>query len=1096
MDTQKFCQSCGAPVAADAPRGLCPACMMKVALAAGTATSDEPKRFDLPEKEELAAKFPQLEIIELIGHGGMGAVYKVRQKELDRIAALKILPPEVGLDPAFADRFTREARALAKLNHPGIVTLYEFGRAEGLFFFLMEYVDGVNLRQLLHTGRVSAREALAIVPQICDALQFAHDQGIVHRDIKPENLLLDRRGRVKVADFGLAKIMSAAGPTPPAGPGDGATISSAGAPTAKPALPGDLTDASKVMGTPQYMSPEQISAPGEVDHRADIYALGVVFYQMLTGELPGKKIEPPSRKVHVDVRLDEVVLRALEQKPELRYQQASVLKTQVETIAATPPGPDADTKPPGSAPNEEYRSPQQWFGLPLLHVARGIDPTTGRARLARGIIAIGPRAEGVVAIGGRAKGGIAIGGLATGGLAIGGLAMGVVALGGGALGLFSIGGLAVAFLFALGGAAIAPVALGGVAFGFVALGGQGVGAHVFDPATQDPYARAFFAQWGQKLVSNLNSFLIPLVLVVIGFGSALLLFRMGRQRPPNPSPIPAQNHLPVTDFWEALENGDYSRAWDKTAPYFQTDNSRDAWIARLEKERRPLGKSAACKLIKTVVITPQTCTASENFVTFADGRQLVEGVYYALQPNGEWRVAKYYTRPPTKADLVKAAAPPGAPPPLVRPVFIIWIVAIMLLPFGFVAVSAWKTLMAWDESASAIRTQMLQPPMVDVVAVRSGDLAVHLEAMGEVAAPANENFQTNLPEPGKPEVVFFQLPEDFVHGVVKTLKAGQELPVEAFDRASKLVGGGKLEAVDNQMDTATGTLKCKTTVLPDPQTLLYPNQIITIRLLLETRHHVLLLPVQALTRKAEGPSVLVVGTDQKVAERPVTTGASDSGMIEISGGLAPGELVILNPNIELKPGMAVRQHLRPPPGENVPSAGAVNHAQDNESARLELASTEQAAQDAEKRFEMGIITTNDLVKARLARDIVAARVKGDAPEVARLELASCTVDLKAAETLYAEGGITGQQLETAKMARQQAELHLRATGKLRHQDGPARPNQLPVSFSTHDNELVITQGDTAISVGGGGTLSVSNGTVNLKGGRVTVSRPNPPPPHQ
>ncbi len=195
----------------------------------------------------------------------------------------------------------------------------------------MEYVDGVNLRQLLANSRVSTREALAIVPQICDALQFAHDQGIVHRDIKPENILLDRRGRVKVADFGLAKIVGPDALTPFLSNRmgeSGATATGEGSPA--------LSDAGKVMGTPQYMSPEQIQAPGEVDHRADIYALGVVFYQMLTGELPGKKIEAPSRKVSIDVRLDEVVLRALEQKPELRYQQVSEVKTMVETIVATP----------------------------------------------------------------------------------------------------------------------------------------------------------------------------------------------------------------------------------------------------------------------------------------------------------------------------------------------------------------------------------------------------------------------------------------------------------------------------------------------------------------------------------------------------------------------------------------------------------------------------------------------------------------------------------------------------------------------------------------------------------------------------------------
>jgi tRNA A-37 threonylcarbamoyl transferase component Bud32 len=325
MNQERICPSCGKPVKPEVPMGLCPECLIKAGFLTGeeTVTVEASSRsFVPPAIEEIAPLFPQLEILEIIGNGGMGAVYKARQKQLNRIVALKILPAGMSHDAAFAERFTREAQALAQLNHPNIVALHEFGSAGTLHYFIMEYVDGLNLRQLLAAGRMSAREALAIVPQICDALQFAHDHGIVHRDIKPENILLDRRGHVKVADFGLAKITGATEPSgqPDSGPGSK-----------------DVTEAGKIMGTPNYMSPEQIKAPGEVDHRSDIYALGVVFYQMLTGELPGKHVELPSKKVHIDVRLDEVVLRALEKKVELRYQQADILKTELETIASTPP---------------------------------------------------------------------------------------------------------------------------------------------------------------------------------------------------------------------------------------------------------------------------------------------------------------------------------------------------------------------------------------------------------------------------------------------------------------------------------------------------------------------------------------------------------------------------------------------------------------------------------------------------------------------------------------------------------------------------------------------------------------------------------------
>ena len=214
----------------NAPAGLCPKCLMALNLKTETFFTDDAATAQPPlPPEQIAPHFPQLEILECLGRGGMGVVYKARQKSLNRFVALKLLAPERANDPQFAGRFEKEARALAVLNHPNIVTIYDHGQAGGFYFLLMEFVDGVMLRQLLTKERISTREALAIVPQICDALQFAHDQGIVHRDIKPENILLDRRGRVKVADFGLAKIIANDAPlTPSLSPSDGERVAEPG----------------------------------------------------------------------------------------------------------------------------------------------------------------------------------------------------------------------------------------------------------------------------------------------------------------------------------------------------------------------------------------------------------------------------------------------------------------------------------------------------------------------------------------------------------------------------------------------------------------------------------------------------------------------------------------------------------------------------------------------------------------------------------------------------------------------------------------------------------------------------------------------------
>jgi serine/threonine protein kinase len=261
-----------------------------------------------PSPQELARHFPQLDILELLGQGGMGYVYKARQKGLDRFVALKLLPQEVSDDRNFAERFAREARALARLSHPGIVMVHDSGEVSGLFYFIMEYVEGLNLRDLLNRseGRVESEQALQIVGSVCDALEYAHEEGVIHRDIKPENILLDRKGRVKIADFGLARLL--------------------GADTTEQSRL-TLNSPHRMLGTPHYMAPEQTERPLEVDHRADIYSLGVVFYEMLTGELPLGRFPLPSERGAASPTLDGVVVRALEKDPGRRYQRASDVRS-------------------------------------------------------------------------------------------------------------------------------------------------------------------------------------------------------------------------------------------------------------------------------------------------------------------------------------------------------------------------------------------------------------------------------------------------------------------------------------------------------------------------------------------------------------------------------------------------------------------------------------------------------------------------------------------------------------------------------------------------------------------------------------------------
>jgi serine/threonine protein kinase len=304
-----------------------------------------PSGFVAPQPDELSGMFSELEIVRLVGQGGMGAVYEARQRSLQRSVAVKLFPHESAADPTFAERFQLEAQALARLSHPNIVTVHDFDRAGDFCYFVMEYVEGGDLRRLERAGPLPPRMALRIAAQIADALCYAHGRGVVHRDIKPENVLLEAvddpevAWNVKLADFGLAKLLA----LDPAG--------------------FMLTDPEHTMGTPHYMAPEQIECPAETDHRADVYSLGVVLYEMLTGELPLGRFGLVSEKAGVDARFDEVVLRCLAKEPDRRYQQVGQLQDHLAALTRS-----AD-RLPAARPQPERASRRR---RPLVRLATAL----------------------------------------------------------------------------------------------------------------------------------------------------------------------------------------------------------------------------------------------------------------------------------------------------------------------------------------------------------------------------------------------------------------------------------------------------------------------------------------------------------------------------------------------------------------------------------------------------------------------------------------------------------------------------------------------------------------------------------------------------
>ena len=260
--------------------------------------------FEAPDPAWLAPLFPGYEIKCLIAKGGMGAVYQAVQVSLDRPVAIKILPREFGQDQEFRANFETEAKTMARLNHPNLIGVYDFGEVEGMLFIIMEYVPGNSLFHSAHGMAIAADESARIVIGVCQALGHAHENGILHRDIKPSNILLDQQARPKIGDFGLARPIGAA-----------------------------VADGETIFGTPHYTAPEVLRSPNSVDARADIFSVGVVLHELLTGSLPADDLRPPSLIARCDPRFDAIIRRATHPSPELRYVSADEMAKDISAAA-------------------------------------------------------------------------------------------------------------------------------------------------------------------------------------------------------------------------------------------------------------------------------------------------------------------------------------------------------------------------------------------------------------------------------------------------------------------------------------------------------------------------------------------------------------------------------------------------------------------------------------------------------------------------------------------------------------------------------------------------------------------------------------------
>ncbi len=266
-----------------------------------------------PSVEQLQKLFTDLEILSFIRHGGMGTYYLARQPKLDRLVALKILPANPDIDAALIADFKKEVKSMARLSHSNIIAIHEFLESDSTLYLVMEFVRGDIFERIINTRNFELTEILAIVAQICVALDYAHRNGVIHRDLRPGNTFLDQDGQVKIGDFGLARLMG------------------------EELFRRQMTATNLEMGTMDYVAPEQLEPGHPVDHRADIYSLGMMIYKLLTRTLPrGTFVEPSQLVPNLDPRINNLVIRCLQRSPHNRYQNITEVWTEVDQILKTP----------------------------------------------------------------------------------------------------------------------------------------------------------------------------------------------------------------------------------------------------------------------------------------------------------------------------------------------------------------------------------------------------------------------------------------------------------------------------------------------------------------------------------------------------------------------------------------------------------------------------------------------------------------------------------------------------------------------------------------------------------------------------------------